>query len=119
MTEGQSITTGQMPVRIDCRESQLRLRELEARKNCVKADRARHGQERRPIDGQVRTRYQTLFSARVAAEATVASLELIRRGQLLARVFCGRHRSAIRSAFRRCSGDSSLARASRFAAAAL
>ena len=74
VAEGQSITTRQVLVQIDSRESQLRLRELEARKNRVKADRARYGQERRLIDEQTRTRYQTLLSARGAAEATLASL---------------------------------------------
>lgn len=75
VTEGAAVDTGQVLITIDSRESKLQLRELESRRQRIKADRARMGTERGLIDQQTQTRYQTLVSARGAAAAAVAALE--------------------------------------------
>ena len=73
--EGQAITVGQTLVRIDDRESALLLEELEAQMRSAAAERKRLKAERKLIDDQTRTRYDTLLSKLNAADASVSSLE--------------------------------------------
>ena len=73
--EGQGITTGQTLVRIDDRGSALLLEELEAQLRSAAAERERLKAERKLIDDQTRTRYDTLLSKLNAADASVSSLE--------------------------------------------
>lgn len=75
VTEGAAVSTGQVLIVIDSRESKLQLRELESRRKRIQADRARMVTERGLIDQQTQTRYQTLVSARGAAAAAVAALD--------------------------------------------
>jgi len=73
--EGQSITVGQTLVRIDDRESALLLEDLEAQMRSAAAERERLKAERKLIDDQTRTRYDTLLSRLNATDASVSSLE--------------------------------------------
>lgn len=73
--EGQNITVGQTLVRIDDRESELLLKDLDAQMRSVAAERERMKAERKLIDDQTRTRYDTLLSKLSAADASVSSLE--------------------------------------------
>lgn len=74
IVEGQAVEKDQVLFQIDARESSLKLTELEARLKRNRADRDRLRSERRLIDEQIKSRYETLQSAISAAEASVASL---------------------------------------------
>ena len=73
--EGDSIASDQVLVRIDGRESKLLVDELEAQMRSVASERARLNAERRLIDEQTQSRYETQLSKMRAAEASVSALE--------------------------------------------
>ena len=73
--EGESVKQDQVLIQIDSRESKLRVAELQAQAMRIQAERERYMRERRLVDVQTQTRYQTVLSEIAAAEATVASLE--------------------------------------------
>lgn len=73
--EGQSIVSGQTLVRVDDRESALLLEDLDSQMRSAAAERERLKAERKLIDDQTRTRYDTLLSKLNAADASVSSLE--------------------------------------------
>ena len=73
--EGDGIAKEQVLVRIDGRESKLLVDELEAQMRSVASERARLNAERRLIDEQTKSRYETQLSKMSAAEASVSALE--------------------------------------------
>ena len=72
---GDTITVGQVLAQVDARESQLLVRELNARAEGVDAERRRMLAERDLIDQQTKSRLHTQESTASAAQATVASLD--------------------------------------------
>ena len=72
---GDAITRGQVLARVDARESELLVSELEARTEGVDAERKRMLAERELIDLQTRTRLETQLSTAEAAQAEVAALD--------------------------------------------
>ncbi len=73
--EGDGIAKDQVLVRIDGRESKLLVDELEAQMRSVASERARLNAERKLIDEQTKSRYETQLSKMSAAEASVSALE--------------------------------------------
>jgi membrane fusion protein (multidrug efflux system) len=73
--EGDGIARDQVLVRIDRRESKLLVDELEAQMRSVASERARLKAERKLIDEQTQSRYETQLSKMKAAEASVSALE--------------------------------------------
>jgi membrane fusion protein (multidrug efflux system) len=73
--EGQEIAKHQTLVRVDDRESSLMVERLEAQMRSVVSERERLMAERKLVDSQTRSHYDTLLSKMSAAEASVASLE--------------------------------------------
>lgn len=72
---GDTIKVGQVLARVDARESQLLVRELNARAEGADAERRRMLAERDLIDQQTRSRLETQQSTASAAQATVAALD--------------------------------------------
>ena len=75
VTEGEAVKQDQVLIQIDSRESELRVAELQAQAMRIQAERERYMRERRLVDIQTHSRYQTVLKEIVAAEATVGSLE--------------------------------------------
>lgn len=72
---GVAITRGQVLARVDSRESELLVTELEARASGLESERRRMMAERDLIDMQTRTRLDTQLSTANAAQATVTALD--------------------------------------------
>jgi membrane fusion protein (multidrug efflux system) len=72
---GDTINVGQVLAKVDARESQLLVRELNARAEGVDAERRRMLAERDLIDQQTKSRLETQQSTASAAQATVAALD--------------------------------------------
>ncbi len=75
ISEGELIAGDQMLVKIDDRESRLLIKQLQAQKDAIAAQRARLVSERKLVDGQTETRVNTQLAAVNAAAATVSSLK--------------------------------------------
>ena len=75
VTEGQTINADQMLVKIDDRESKLLVKQLEARRDAIKAQRDRLVTQRSLVDVQTKSRVNTQFAAVNAAAATVDALK--------------------------------------------
>jgi len=75
VSEGDQIKVGQVMVQIDLRESRLRVRELDAQRLRIQADRTRLRMEKSLTDSQTSSRYKTRQSALNAARAAVSSLK--------------------------------------------
>jgi membrane fusion protein (multidrug efflux system) len=75
VSEGDRMKVGQVMVQIDSRESQLVVRELEAQRLRIQADRTRLRMEKSLADSQTSSRYKTRQSALSAARAAVSSLK--------------------------------------------
>ncbi len=73
--EGDGIENDQVLVRIDGRESKLLVHELEAQVRSIASERERLKAERRLIDSQTSSRYDTRLSMLSAAKASVSALE--------------------------------------------
>lgn len=112
---GDTITIGQVLARVDARESQLLVRELNARAEGVDAERRRMLAERDLIDQQTSSRLETQQSTASAAQATVAALdpqlelarsELVRAESLfIKRVIPKQQLDQARAAARRVAGE--------------
>ena len=74
VTEGQIINADQMLVKIDDRESKLLVKQLEARRDAIKAQRDRLVTQRSLVDVQTKSRVNTQLAAVNAAAATVDAL---------------------------------------------
>ncbi len=72
---GDTIKVGQVLAQVDARESQLLVRELNARAEGADAERRRMLAERDLIDQQTESRLETQQSTASAAQATVAALD--------------------------------------------
>jgi membrane fusion protein (multidrug efflux system) len=72
---GDPITRGQVLARVDARESELMVEELEARAKGLASERNRMMAERDLIDMQTRTRLETQLSTANAAQATANALD--------------------------------------------
>ena len=72
---GDPITRGQVLARVDARESELMVEELEARAQGLESERKRMMAERDLIDMQTRTRLETQLSTANAAQATANALD--------------------------------------------
>lgn len=72
---GDPITSGQVLARVDARESELMVEELEARAKGLVSERNRMMAERDLIDMQTRTRLETQLSTANAAQATANALD--------------------------------------------
>ena len=109
-SEGNKVEAGKPLIVIDDRESTLRLREIDAQRKSMRAERGRIEAEIRMIDHQTQGRFQASRAALTAAEAAKAGmdteLEQIRsdyeRGQsLLAKKVISRQRwESLRTAYR-------------------
>ncbi|MBT6591257.1 MAG: HlyD family secretion protein [Rhodospirillaceae bacterium] len=109
-SEGNKVEAGKPLIVIDDRESTLRLREIDAQRKSMQAERGRIEAEIRMIDHQTQGRFQASRAALTAAEAAKAGmdteLEQIRsdyeRGQsLLAKKVISRQRwESLRTAYR-------------------
>jgi len=75
VSEGDQVKVGQVMVQIDLRESRLRVRELDAQRLRIQADRTRLRMEKSLADSQTSSRYKTRQSALSAARAAVSSLK--------------------------------------------
>ena len=75
VSEGALIDGDQMLVKIDDRESRLLIKQLQAQKDAIAAQRARLVSERKLVDSQTKTRVNTQLAAVNAAAATVSSLK--------------------------------------------
>ena len=75
VSEGELIDGDQMLVKIDDRESRLLIKQLQAQKDAIAAQRARLVSERKLVDSQTETRVNTQLAAVNAAAATVSSLK--------------------------------------------
>ena len=75
VSEGDPVKVGQVMVQIDLRESRLRVRELDAQRLRIQADRTRLRMEKSLADNQTSSRYKTRQSALSAARAAVSSLQ--------------------------------------------
>jgi membrane fusion protein (multidrug efflux system) len=75
VTEGQLINTDQMLVKIDDRESKLLVKQLEAQRDAIKAQRGRLVTQRSLVDVQTKSRVNTQLAAVNAAAATVDALK--------------------------------------------
>ncbi len=75
VSEGELIDGDQMLVKIDDRESRLLIKQLQAQKDAIAAQRARMVSERKLVDSQTETRVNTQLAAVNAAAATVSSLK--------------------------------------------
>ena len=75
VSEGELIAGDQMLVKIDDRESRLLIKQLQAQKDAIAAQRARLVSERKLVDIQTETRVNTQLAAVNAAAATVSSLK--------------------------------------------
>lgn len=73
--EGDEITNNQVLMRIDGRESKLLVDELEAQMRSVASERERLNAERKLIDEQTKSRYETQLSKLSAAEASLSALD--------------------------------------------
>lgn len=73
--QGNAIAKDQLLVRIDGRESKLLVDELDAQMRSVASERERLNAERKLIDEQTKSRYETRLSKMSAAEASVSALE--------------------------------------------
>ncbi len=73
--EGEGIAKDEVLVRIDGRESKLLVDELDAQMRSVASERARLNAERKLIDEQTKSRYETRLSKMSAAEASVSALD--------------------------------------------
>ena len=74
VTEGSSILKGQILLRIDSRESKLRISELNAQTAGIDAERDKLAAERRMIDKKTASMFMSEESNRDAAQITVSSL---------------------------------------------
>jgi len=72
---GDTITRGQVLARVDARESELLVAELEARAKGLESERKRMMAERDLVDMQTRTRLETQLSTANAAQATANALD--------------------------------------------
>ena len=72
---GDTVKVGQVLAQVDARESQLLVRELNARSEGADAERRRMLAERDLIDQQTKSRLETQQSTASAAQATVAALD--------------------------------------------
>lgn len=72
---GDSITRGQVLARVDARESELMVEELEARAKGLESERKRMMAERDLIGMQISTRIDTQLSTASAAQATANALD--------------------------------------------
>ena len=70
VSEGELIAGDQMLVKIDDRESRLLIKQLQAQKDAIAAQRARLVSERKLVDIQTETRVNTQLAAVNAAAAT-------------------------------------------------
>jgi membrane fusion protein (multidrug efflux system) len=75
VSEGHKITAGQPLIVIDGRASVLRLREIDAQRKSMGAERGRIDAEIRMIDHQTRGRFQASRAALNAAEAAKAGMD--------------------------------------------
>ncbi|MDH3411134.1 MAG: HlyD family secretion protein [Gammaproteobacteria bacterium] len=73
--EGEGIAKNEVLVHIDGRESKLLVDELDAQMRSVASERARLNAERKLIDEQTKSRYETRLSKMSAAEASVSALD--------------------------------------------
>ncbi len=73
--EGEGIAKDEVLLRIDSRESKLLVDELDAQMRSVASERARLNAERKLIDEQTKSRYETRLSKMSAAEASVSALD--------------------------------------------
>ena len=75
VTEGQLIGGNQMLIKVDDRESNLLIKQLQARKAAIAGQRDRLVAERKLVDSQTETRVNTQLAAVNAAKATVSALK--------------------------------------------
>jgi membrane fusion protein (multidrug efflux system) len=75
VTEGQLVGGNQMLIKVDDRESNLLIKQLQARKAAVAGQRDRLVAERKLVDSQTETRVNTQLAAVNAAKATVSALK--------------------------------------------
>jgi membrane fusion protein (multidrug efflux system) len=75
VTEGQLVGGNQMLIKVDDRESNLLIKQLQARKAAIAGQRDRLVAERKLVDSQTETRVNTQLAAVNAAKATVSALK--------------------------------------------
>jgi membrane fusion protein (multidrug efflux system) len=75
VTEGQLVDGNQMLIKVDDRESNLLIKQLQAQKDAIAGQRDRLVAERKLVDSQTETRVNTQLAAVNAAKATVSALK--------------------------------------------
>ena len=75
VTEGQLVDGNQMLIKVDDRESNLLIKQLQAQKDAIAGQRDRLVAERKLVDSQTETRVNTQLAAVNAAKATVSGLK--------------------------------------------
>ncbi|MGB0552071.1 MAG: HlyD family secretion protein [Alphaproteobacteria bacterium] len=75
VTEGQMVDGDQMLIKVDDRESNLLIKQLQAQKDAIAGQRDRLVAERKLVDSQTETRVNTQLAAVNAAKATVSALK--------------------------------------------
>jgi membrane fusion protein (multidrug efflux system) len=75
VTEGQLVDGDQMLIKVDDRESNLLIKQLQAQKEAIAGQRDRLVAERKLVDSQTETRVNTQLAAVNAAKATVSALK--------------------------------------------
>lgn len=75
VSEGQLVDSSQMLVKIDDRESNLLIKQLQAQKDAIAGERDRLVNERQLVNSQTETRVNTQLAAVNAAKATVSALK--------------------------------------------
>ena len=75
VTEGQMVDGNQMLIKVDDRESNLLIKQLQAQKDAIAGQRDRLVAERKLVDSQTETRVNTQLAAVNAAKATVSALK--------------------------------------------
>jgi membrane fusion protein (multidrug efflux system) len=75
VTEGQLVDGNQMLIKVDDRESNLLIKQLQAQKDAISGQRDRLVAERKLVDSQTETRVNTQLASVNAAKATVSALK--------------------------------------------
>jgi membrane fusion protein, multidrug efflux system len=75
VTEGQLVDGNQMLIKVDDRESNLLIKQLQAQKDAIAGQRDRLVAERKLVDSQTETRVNTQLASVNAAKATVSALK--------------------------------------------
>jgi membrane fusion protein (multidrug efflux system) len=75
VTEGQLVDGNQMLIKVDDRESNLLIKQLQAQKDAISGQRDRLIAERKLVDSQTETRVNTQLASVNAAKATVSALK--------------------------------------------